>query len=213
LSQCRVFPPVFNYEQNYRAMQIFEQIQTRIHHRLLQKELPRRKVRRCSMFLDDAKRIGVLFDASELEQKQAVLDFVEHLREEGKSVSSLAFVDRSLKGKNQPFHTFSKKDLDWALRPKSSVVAEFLEKPFDLLLIFLQKEIVPVEYIAATSKARFRVGMASEKTYCYDLMIDTPKEGGLQAFIDQVVFYLKKMNPSSVSAPVSTSAKDALSLV
>jgi uncharacterized protein DUF6913 len=192
-------------------MQIFEQIQTRIHYHLLKKELPRHKVRRCSMILDDARIIGVLFDASELEQKQAVLDFAGHLREEGKSVSLLAFVDRSLKGENQPFHTFSKKNLDWALRPKTSVVTDFLEKPFDLLLVFSQKEIVPVEYIAATSKARFRVGMASEKTYCYDLMIDTPKEGGLRAFIDQVVFYLKKMSPPSVAAAAPT--EDALVVV
>jgi hypothetical protein len=192
-------------------MQIFEQIQTRIHHHLLKKELSRRNVRRCSMFLNDAQRIGILFDASELEQKQTVLDFVEHLRQDDKRVSLLAFVDRSLKGENQPFATFSKKDLDWALRPKSSVITDFLEMPFDILLVFSEKEITPVEYIAATSKARFRVGMASEKTYCYDLMIDTPKEGGLRAFIGQVVFYLNKMRP--VSAATTAPAKDALVLV
>ncbi|TAK41492.1 MAG: hypothetical protein EPO28_08545 [Saprospiraceae bacterium] len=86
-----------------------------------------------------------------------------------------------------------------------------MEKPFDLLLIFSQKEIVAVEYIAAMSQARFRVGRASEKTYCYDLMIDAPKEGGLQAFINQVVFYLKKMKPTSTAT--TTAAKDALILV
>jgi len=192
-------------------MQIFERIQTRIHYHLLKQELSRHRVRRCSTVLDDAHRIGVLFDASQLEQKQVVLDFVANLREEGKSVNLLAFVDRSLKGKNQPFATFSNKDLDWALRPQSSVVNDFLGKPFDLLLIFSQKEIVPVEYIAAMSQARFRVGMASEKTYCYDLMIDAPKAGGLQAFINQVVFYLKKMKPTSTAT--TAAAKDALILV
>ncbi|MFQ5448563.1 MAG: hypothetical protein ACE5FF_16675 [Saprospiraceae bacterium] len=177
-------------------MQIFEQIRARIHHHLLRKELPRRQVQRSTFFLDNARTIGILFDASELEQKQAVLEFVGRLREQGKRVKLLAYVDRSLKGENQPFSTFSKKDLDWALRPKSSVVTEFLEKPFDLLLTFSQKELLPVEYIAATSKAHFRIGMLSEKTYCYDLIIDTPKEDGLRAFIHQMVFYLKKMQPS-----------------
>jgi len=192
-------------------MQIFEQIQTRLHYHFLRKELPRHKFRRSSTFIDDAKKIGILFDASELEEKLAVLRFSKLLRSDGKSVKLLAFVDRSLKGENQPFPTFSKKDLDWALLPKSNIVFEFMEKPFDLLLNFSQKEILPLEYIAATSNARFRVGMASQKTYCYDLMIDTSKERGVQAFIDQVVFYLKKMSPAPVVA--AASKKDALSLV
>ncbi|MCB0519192.1 MAG: hypothetical protein H6577_15600 [Lewinellaceae bacterium] len=183
-------------------MQLFEQMRTRIHHYLLQKETSPLGVLRSSMYLDNANSIGILFDSTEQADREMILEYAERLKEKGKKVKLLAFFNNKLKSENFAFDHFNRQQLDWALRPQTREAIDFWEQPFDLLLCLSRKSMLPLDYIAARSKARFRVGPFTEKTFCYDLMIEQSDKKDLKAFIQQIEFYMKNMRPKLEAAAV-----------
>jgi Family of unknown function (DUF6913) len=142
---------------------------------------------------DSAQTIGVLFDATELGHREVVIQFSKELKAKNKKVKLLGFFNNKQEVSNFPFRAFNKNDIDWLLRPKGEVVEKFINTTFDLLIGIYEGNNLPLEYIAALSKAHLRVGPYTDNTYCYDLMIDTDKRD-LKNYIKQVEFYLKKMN-------------------
>jgi len=91
------------------------------------------------------------------------------------------------------FPHFNKKDLDWAFRPRGEAVSSFLQQPFDILIILDKHPTIPLEYVAALSKAKFRVGPLTGNTFCYELMIEATGAKDLKGFLNQVSFFLNKM--------------------
>lgn len=183
-------------------MQFIEQIRTRLHFSFLKKELPAHAVSRSSMYLDNAGSVGILFDGTQPEHRQLVLDYAEKLKKAGKKISLLAFFDNKLKSEDFTFRHFNRQQLDFALRPKSADIQDFTEKKFDLLLNISNRSVLPLDYIAAHSKARFRVGPITDQTFCYDLMIDPSGKKDLGYFLQQVIFYMKKMRPAYEAAAI-----------
>lgn len=183
-------------------MQLIEQLRTRFHHAALEKELPKHQIKRSTMYLDNAATLGILFDGTEPAEREIVLDFAEQMKKQGKKVKLLAFFNNKLKGESFAFPAFNRLQMDWKLCPNSREALEFKEQPFDLLLNLTKNTVLQLDYLAAHSKARFRVGPFTDKTYCYDLMIDNAGKSDLKAFLQQVVFYLKKMQPSYAKAAV-----------
>lgn len=183
-------------------MEIVEQIRTRFHQQLLRKELPGHQVKRSSVFLENAASVGLLFEATLLEDRNTVLRFADQLKNKGKKVKLLGYFNEKLKSHDFPFDHFDKKQLDWALRPKSELITNFANQAFDILINISKKTVLPLDYVAARSKARFRVGPFTENTFCYDLMIDQEERKGLEEFLQQVLFYLEKMQPARSTAVV-----------
>ena len=183
-------------------MNLFEQLRTRMHEQLLRKNLPTRQVERSSLSLDQAKSIGILFDGSKPEDRELVLNYAKKLKGQGKKVKLMAYFDSDLKSENFTYWHFNKKQVDWALRPKTKEAEDFAQRPFDLLINLSRNAIIPLEYIAALSKARFRVGPSTEKTFCYDLMIEHDSKQDLKVFLQQVVHYLKNMRSDQLATAV-----------
>lgn len=183
-------------------MNLFEKLRTRMHEQLLRKNLPSRQVERSSLSLDQAKSIGILFDGTKPDDREIVLNYAKKLKGQGKKVKLIAYFDNNLKSENFTYWHFNKKQLDWALRPKSKNAEEFAQRPFDLLINLSRNAIAPLEYISAISKARFRVGPSTEKTFCYDLMIEHNSNQDLRVFLQQVVHYLKNMQSDQLATAV-----------
>jgi hypothetical protein len=141
-----------------------------------------------------------LFDGTEPTDRERVLEFAEQLKNKGKKVKLLAFFNNKLKSGNFVFDHFNRLQLDFALRPKCQPCTDFMQQPFDLLLNLSPKTVLPLDYIAAHSKARFRVGPFTSKTFCYDLMIEQAPQKGLNAFIQQVESYMKNMRSKREAA-------------
>ena len=142
----------------------------------------------------EARSIGILFDATNLQNRNLVLEYAEELRDRRKQVKLLGFFDSKLKDENFTFRHFNRKDIDWAMRPKGANVEEFINHSFDILLHLDTASSTYAEYISALSKASFKVGPFTEQTVCYDLMIDTDQRTNLQNFIDQLEGLLEKTN-------------------
>lgn len=143
---------------------------------------------------DSARSIGIIFNASNEKEREIVLDYKSHLqREHRKKVRLLGYKDVKELSGEESFPCFCNKDLNWNQAPKREDVLDFIEEPFDLLLALHMEDSTPLEFIAATSAAKFRIGHYREdKVDCYDLLL-YGKGNSLRAFIQQTESYLKKI--------------------
>ena len=176
-------------------MSFLQNIQLRLYHYFLSQKLKKNKITRKAVNFDKAKRIGILFDATNPDNEAIVNRYKRNLQNSGKQVDMLAYVDDKLEHDTTLFKYFNKKNLSWTLQPKGSVVEQFMNTPFDVLLNLHIDTVPPLEYVSALSKAHLRVGQfRDDKEYCYDLMIDIPKDDNLNNFIGQLDSLLKKIN-------------------
>lgn len=175
-------------------MKLFRNLRLRWNAYMLKKRLNQLKVERSSIRFEKAKRIGILFDATNLDNQVFVENYVQMLRKSGKQVTILAYVDDAQEHNNFPFKYYNQKDLSWYEHPKSSDVNQFMETSFDILISLHIHDVLSLEYISALSHSKMRVGKYDDtKIHCYDLMIDNATNNNLQHFIQQVDKHLKIM--------------------
>lgn len=166
------------------------------HHRKLKnllKSRPQAAIRE-RVNLDSAASVGILFDASELKDRDVVLKFAEDLQKQSKKVRLLAYFDSKLEGDSFGFPYYTVKDLDWTRCPGGEEVKKFLDQKFDLLFVLKPQAEAHMEYIAALAYAHLKVGPCTENTYCLDLMIDAKPGQPLSHFIRQAEQLLKQTN-------------------
>ena len=144
--------------------------------------------------LHDANTIGILYDSTSAENDTVIAEFAEKLRDVYKKVEVLGFVNAKEVIPQADVTLFCKKDLRWHLAPNDTRVDEFAEKDFDLLLAAFTTENLPLEYVARTSQAKWRVGVFdTRKTDYYEMMIKTGENKDLQYFLDQSTHFLNKI--------------------
>lgn len=143
--------------------------------------------------LENARLIGILFDGTDLEVQNQILDYANELRMAGKKVVLLGALDSNEEDGSLPFPSFSRKMLDWALRPKGKAVEHFLEESFDLLIHINAQPKAPLDFVAAQAKAHLKIGPFIEEERIYDLMIDH-KNASVREFIREMEALLKKTN-------------------
>jgi len=179
-------------------MSFIHDLKVKYHNYKFKKATKNLRTKRSSVDFDRAETVALLFDATELNNREVVLKFAKSLEKKGKKVRLLGFVNIKEETDNLAFPNFNQKELDLALLPtKSTDAQEFMKRDFDILINLSLDETVPLEYIAAMSNAKFRVGPFTERTVCYELMIDVTKKKSLDAFIHQAQFFLEKMNKTS----------------
>ncbi|MBN1183571.1 MAG: hypothetical protein JXB49_14875 [Bacteroidales bacterium] len=129
---------------------------------------------------DTAKTAGVIFNATHLINFEVVKKFVDFLQYKNIQVTTIGYVhskkliDHYLFRKGYDF--FTKKDLNWYLRPSDRAVSNFLSKPFDILFNLSLETYYPIQYLVGMSKAMFKVGLFNQDEAYLDVMIDIEKE-------------------------------------
>ncbi len=156
--------------------------------------MERQPALRGSVHYDNARQIGVLFDASELDERNEVLKFVEQLRRNGKKVSMLGFFDHPVESADFLFPVFTPSDFDWVLHPKSEALTRFIQEPLDLLIYAGARLGMYEEFVAASSRAKLRAGPYTGRTECFELMVDVSGNPDLNYYLQQVEFLLQKTN-------------------
>jgi len=130
--------------------------------------------------IEQAKSIGIIFNATQQISFEIVKDLVKKLSGKNHEIEVLGYVDTKQlidhylyrKG----FEFFTRKQLNWYFKPIEENVQSFIKKPFDLLLDLSLDNPYPLKYIVAFSEAKFKVGRYSENCKYLDLMIDISKE-------------------------------------
>jgi hypothetical protein len=166
------------------------------------KEVARMKHDREAVGFDQARKIGILYDATDMKDFEVIKQYVKEVRAQQKEVTALGFVDRKELSQNQfsqlGIDFFSKKNLNWKMIPSHRAVTNFINEKFDIVINLAKNDIFPLRYIAALSKARFRVGRFDKQfTFCYDLMIDTESGADIKQFIEQAENYLRQIKSTS----------------
>lgn len=167
-----------------------------LHRQRLHSKLKSVSVAHHAIAMDEAKRIGILFDATSGDDRQEIENFADLLRSHDKKVLVLGFIDSNYTHDIHNYLVFTKKNLNWYLEPSGDQVNRFLDEPLDILINAYSRECLPLEYISALSHAKCRVGIYhEEKTYSYDLMINMNREADLGFFLNQITHFLNLIRP------------------
>lgn len=172
------------------------------HRYFLKKQLKqfKRSNKNRSINFGDAQLIGILFNATDLNNQKMALKYAAKLKKSGKKVKMLGFFDNQVEDENYTFDHFNRKQLDFALRPKSEEVTNFMKQAFDYLITVDPVTSLYSEYITAFSQAHLKVGPYTEQTACYDLMIDAKDKTDVWNFITNIELLLEKTNTRHAAA-------------
>jgi hypothetical protein len=160
----------------------------------------KQRARREFVPIDEARSIGILYDATHKSQSELVLQFAEQLKSQGKNVVTLGFFNRKkipadLK-QSVSHEIISRSDLNWYGIPKKSGFAMIANEPFDILINLYLWHCIPLLIISASSRAKFRIGKYfSDATYCFDFMINTENGIGIEGFLTQVQQFISRLKP------------------
>lgn len=106
------------------------------------------------------KTIGILIEKSEVSK---VDELIQALRQNGVSANEIhVLVYTGLtKPKQMIDPSFSMKDFSLIGDVQNQEVKKFIGQPFDVLINFYAKDIVPLLWVSAKSQAKFKVGIAT----------------------------------------------------
>ena len=153
----------------------------------------------CKFSFDAVKTVGILFDATNAEDYEIVKRYVLYLREHRKRTKVIVFFNTKvlppMTYSKLEYDFFSTKEINWMGKPSTTVIKNFIDEEFDLLIDLNVHDHFPLKYIAALSKANFKVGKYNEKdTEMYDMMIDADNTKTVKYFLRQVDIYITMMN-------------------
>jgi hypothetical protein len=93
------------------------------------------------------------------------------------------------------FDAFTRKDLNWYRIPGGNTVNNFIAEEYEVLIDLTLNDTLPLQYIVAKSRARFKVGRySSTNRHLLDMMIDMAGTQSLPQLIKQVDHYLMMVN-------------------
>lgn len=188
---------------SHNDMSLIKNIRTAFYKRALQRQLKAKAdPDRPAVSFQSAVRIGLLFDATDLDERETTLAYAKSLKQRGKKVKMLGFFDNKLDNPNFTFPHFNQKDIDWAERPGGKAVEEFLQQKMDIFIHLATKTTSYTEYIAALANAPMRVGPCTDQTFCYEVMIDLAGPQTLEAFIKEAEKILKITNTRHEAAKI-----------
>ncbi len=145
---------------------------------------------------EDAKSIGIIYDATENDDYELVKNYVKELRDQKKDVLALGFVNQeelpNMRFSKLGLDFFTRKNLNWYFKPSHPMVSKFIDGDFDIMIFLNVENLTPLKYVAAATKAHFKIGKYDGKNsrYC-DCMIKTEDHIPLNQFILLVNQYLK----------------------
>jgi hypothetical protein len=155
------------------------------------KSLERESSNRRMINLADAKRIGIIFDATIVHNTTAVAELATLLKAKNKKVEILGYTEEVHIAEEKDQQLFNKKNLNWKLIPNKENVTEFIDTEFDILICAFVEHVAPLEYIAACSEAKLRLGKYSDQMEnCYDVMINTGEQNDIDYLLSQITKFL-----------------------
>lgn len=181
-------------------MSLLKEIKRGIAERVLKQELKsgKRNIVPNKFNFNEIKTVGILFDASSIEDYELVKRYVVYLREYRKRVKALGFFAGQIPAMTYSkleYDFFSVKELNWFGKPSSVVTQNFIDEKYDLLIDLNVNNHFALKYISALSQSAFKVGRYDENdTEIYDMMIDSDNTKTIKYFLRQVDTYITMLN-------------------
>jgi hypothetical protein len=179
----------------FALVSLLDKIQNHLRLRYLRNRLDGQSRNRVSGSLVTARDVLVLYDASEEHQNKMAEEFFGELKKLDIRVKSIGYA----KFKIVPHYCIPqltrqficKKDLDWMGVPRQSFLEDFLNEDVDLLISLDQDQDPVLQYLAAVSLARFKVGYHQESNLpWFDFLVGGTPPGDTKSYIMQLIHYL-----------------------
>jgi hypothetical protein len=150
-----------------------------------------------SVSFDEAGNIGIIYDATDERDSEAVKNYMKSIRSAfKKDISAIGFVDKKNPATSQyaqfGLDFFSRKDLNFKMIPVSPTVKNFINEKFDILINISYRRSLPLSYISALSKARFKVGAFSgSNNDGLDMMVKVEGEPNVKTVLQEIENFLR----------------------
>lgn len=179
-------------------MEFIEDLKQKVGKWVFQRELRTNTRTKEVCNLDDAKSIGVLYDATTEEKIKMIQPFVSYFFDLKKDVKALGYVNANeLSYCHVPklqYDFFYKKDLNWYYKPQNYIIDNFIRKEYDILINLCDSNIIPIKYLVASSIAHFKIGIYQENYEIYDLMISLKDDKSIEKLMDEIKHYINLIN-------------------
>ncbi len=156
----------------------------------IRKQVRNNRTRRSSTSYREAKSIGIVFTMQSLDDYEAIRNFENKLKKDGKAVKVLCYLPKNVENFHFHYDIFSHTDFTALGKVKARNIEEFLEQKFDYLICLDKTPNLYIEYLLAASAARFRIGNYSEnKEPLFELMIRLNGSDSVSNLITQIHHY------------------------
>ncbi len=140
------------------------------------------------------QKIGLLFDATEIDEKNEVLAFAKILENAGTKVNRLGYLDHSADTGGIQFWHFNNSNRTFYFIPSNYDVDRFMDLEFDMLINADLSQSLSLHYIAILSKAYIKVGPHSIFDEYYHLILDTRDTLDIKQYLRELISILNKVS-------------------
>ena len=148
--------------------------------------------------IDNAKSIGILYDATLENDIKKIKPFVDYFFNLRKDVKALGYVNaKQLSFHHTPrlqYDFFYQKDLNWYYKPQNYIIDNFIKKEYDILINLCDSTCIPIKYLVASSIAHFKIGKYEEGYEIYDLMIKLKEDNSIEKLMHEIKHYINLIN-------------------
>lgn len=145
--------------------------------------------------LDTATSAGILW---EFDQKES-FDLIEkELTTAGIKTVGLCYFPRKKAVIPEGISGFTKKQTTWSEIPKTELADDFIDQKFDILIDLTGQRHLPIVYLTALSVASFKIGYAGSFQNNFDLNIEFQEKPETSQLAEQILYYLKRINKSTI---------------
>lgn len=184
-------------------MELFRNFRLSRGRSVLRKKISRIKRTKFRGNIFSAKKVGLVWDASNPEEFQVLSQFHQKMLDRNINLDIIGyFPGKELPDKITAIRylvCLKQQDLNYSYRPVSNEASRFIDTHFDILIDANFKCVFPLEYISTLSSAGLKVGIFNNgyEHSPFDLMIEVSSKSSLNNYLDQVVHYLEMINNGS----------------
>lgn len=148
--------------------------------------------------LAGAKSVGILWNPADEESIETYEQLRQILNGRGIKPFGIAFINS--KREKETLATVSNSllinnsNINFWGKPRSGDGLQFMQQDFDILIDLSINKCIALQYILIHSSARFKVGWKSDDPNVYDLEIDVIANPQCRFLMEQIIFYLEKLN-------------------
>lgn len=171
---------------------MLDDIKARLFRMSVQSRLKKHRVNHQTVTYENARKIGILFDANKPEHVVRVNRFADNLKKPGLQIEMLGYIEK--KGESvKDFKWFDKKEVSWTGIPKTSVPKDFISQEFDILINAWMEPNRSLQYISTFSNAKWRIAPYRESMENIAEFHISLKEGkdGYDDYFDQVDHFVR----------------------
>ena len=179
-------------------MSLINRIKTACWNSMVKKFTSRENRNRSTFNLDNAKTVGIVYNASEEYMIKETDDLIDYLKYRGIKTKSIGLAHYNI----VPHYCIPQlsklficqKDLNWCWKPSRQKTEDFLNEDFDLLISLDLEQDKTLQYLAAASNAKFKAGYYHpDNIPVFDFLVKSDINQ-LKDYIKQLIYYLSVFN-------------------